>query len=218
MSTNLIIGGTHGLGAEIAMALQQEGEETFVIGRSYDAGVHGPGEQLDLSDLNEVKDFAVRIADMDLKGFWWVAGFGYSGDFATQEDVSEMVAVNFANAMPLAQTAWQKVLPTEKATRFVVVSSTTGARARSNEAVYAATKHAQVGLTRSLGLESERLKSKVRVALFLPGGMKTPFWDKQRPESYETMLDPAKVAKRIVTSVRSQSDFFLEDMIERGKL
>lgn len=215
---NLILGGTHGLGREIALALQANGEATYVVGRSYSADIDGAGEVLDLSDAAATQEFAKKIGDMALKGFYWVAGYGYNGDFAAQDDAERMVAVNFANVVPIAQTIWQKMLTNDKSTRFVVVSSTTGTKARAEEAVYAATKHAQVGFARSLGMESERLKSKVKVSLFLPGGMRTPFWKGKEPNGYESYLDPKKVAARIVSQVRDQSDHFQEDRIERGVL
>lgn len=218
MSTNLILGGTHGLGAEIAAALRQEGEETYVVGRSYDAARDGAGEKLDLNDRKAVEAFALKVQDMPLKSFYWVAGYIYSGDFAAQDDVLEMADVNFANPLPIAHAAWQKLLAVPTSTRFVIVSSTSGIRARDLQVTYAATKHAQVGLGRSLGQESERLKSKVKVALFLPGGMKTPLWDGQKPEAYDSFLDPAKVAQRIVSESRYQGKPFIEELIERGSL
>lgn len=149
-----------------------------------------------------------------------MVGYGYIGDFADQENPQRMTDVNFANVMPLAQVVWQLMLKSEGNSNFVVVSSTTGLKARKDEAVYAATKHAQVGFTRSLGLESERLDSNVRVALFMPGGMQTPFWkDTQLPEGvFEQFLDPAKVATRICERVIAQEDHFYEEVIERGSL
>jgi short-subunit dehydrogenase len=165
-----------------------------------------------------VRAFAKHVGDMSLKGFYWVAGYGYNGDFATQGDAERMVAVNFGNVVPIAQNIWKQMSKSDKSTRFVVVSSTTGTKARAEEAVYAATKHAQVGFARSLGMESERLKSKAKVALFLPGGMRTPFWKGKEPTGYESYLDPKKVAARIVSQVRDQSEHFQEDLIVRGAL
>jgi 3-oxoacyl-[acyl-carrier protein] reductase len=147
-----------------------------------------------------------------------VAGYGYNGDFAAQSSPKQMVDVDFANVLPLAQAAWKQQLKSDMSTHFVVIASTTGTKARADEAVYAAAKHAQVGFARSLGLESERLKSRIKVALFLPGGMRTPFWDGNIPDGYENFLDPKKVAARVVSKTRSQADHFLEDRIERGSL
>lgn len=215
---NLILGGTHGLGREITLSLQEKGEETYVTGRSYDETVHGAGAQLDLSDEADVQDFVENIDTLGITGFYWVAGYGYNGDFSQQSEPQKMADVNFANVMPVAQAVWKKLLPYEQSSHYVVISSTTGVKARKDEAVYAATKHAQVGFGRSLGLESERLIAKIKVALFLPGGMRTEFWEGNEPASFADFLDPSAVAKRIVERTSSQTNYFYEETIERGSL
>lgn len=210
---NIILGGTHGLGAEIAKLLN----DTFVIGRSYDETVHGQGMVADLSKPEDISRIIDAISSSGITGFYWVAGYGYVGDFADQPDVVKMGQINFTNVLPVAQVVWQKLSKVDNS-KFVVVSSTTGMKARANEAVYAATKHAQVGFTRSLGLEAERLGSPIKVALFLPGGMQTPFWDDGRPDIYEDFLDPSKVATEIVKDVSDQRVAYFERTIARGSL
>lgn len=213
---NLILGGTNGLGHEIARELQARGEETFVVGRTYSEDRHGKGMTIDLAKDADVLRLGTHIGTMQLTGFYWVSGYGYQGDFVDQPDAIEMARVNFANVIPIAQAAWNRLEDVESS--FVVVSSTTGVKARSNEAVYAGTKHAQVGFTRSLGLESERLGSNTRVALFMPGGMQTGFWEGNEPEMIGEFLDPAKVAKKICDSLDAQEDRYYEETIERGSL
>lgn len=219
---NIIIGGTKGLGYEIAQQLRSQGEETFVAGRTYDKDQHGEGRVLDLANDEDVDSFArlirEEIAVDGLKRFFWVAGYGYLGDFSKQDDAKQMAETNFSNVVPIAQAAWQKMINSDEKTHFVVISSTTGFKPRNNEAVYAATKHAQVGFTRSLGLESERLESNLKVSLFLPGGMQTAFWEGNEPDVFNEFNDPAKVAKKICDSVAIQSDYFYEEVIERGTL
>jgi short-subunit dehydrogenase len=213
---NLILGGTHGLGQEIAKELQRQGEDTFVTGRSYDKAKHGPGMKIDVSTREDITALEKQIEHTDFTGFYWVAGYGYIGDFAGQPEPRKMAEVNFANIMPAAQAAWRKLLKTRGS--YIVISSTTGLKARKDEAVYAATKHAQVGFARSLGLESERLESNIKVALFLPGGMRTPFWEGSQPAAFNDFLDPQKVAARIVEQTIKQHDYFYEEIIERGSL
>lgn len=217
---NIIIGGTHGLGQEIASKLRASGEETFVVGRSYDEAEHGDGIKVDLSKVEDAKELAKAVKELGVtaNSFYWLSGYGYNGDFAEQESPENMAAVNFGNVLPAAQQAFKSMLALEEVSHFVVVSSTTGYKARADEAVYAGTKHAQVGFTRSLGLEAERLKSNVKVTLFMPGGMQTPFWDDNRPGAFDEFLDPAKVAERIVTIAKEQDATFYEEVIERGSL
>ena len=219
---NVILGGTHGLGHEIALQMQKRGEKTFVVGRSYDEAQNGPGMAVDVSDTAEVHKLVEYIdqgiGEAAIKGFFWVAGYGYNGDFADQPEPQQMENINFASVVPVAQSAWKKLLASENGGNFVVVSSTTGVKARKDEAIYAATKHAQVGFTRSLGLESERLESKIKVALFMPGGMRTSFWEGNEPVNFSEFLDPQKVAERIVARTAEQRANFYEETIERGSL
>jgi len=218
---NIIIGGTHGLGLEIAKKLRAAGEETFAVGRSYNEAGHGDGLKVDLANPEEARLLADKVKELAAAGavnFYWVAGYGYKGDFARQESPEQMAAVNFGNVLPAAQQNFTAMLSLPEASHFVVVSSTTGNKARADEAVYAGTKHAQVGFARSLGLEAERLHSPVKVTLFMPGGMQTPFWDEGRPDSYDTYLDPAKVARHVVAAAQAQTTPFYEETIERGSL
>lgn len=217
---NFILGGTSGLGAEIAKLYQEQGEETFVVGRSYDAATHGEGMAIDLADLEDVEKLRPHISEKlggtTLKRFFWVTGIGYNGDFAEQPKPEVMAAVNFGNGLPIAQEVWCQMLASGETSNFVVISSTSGFKPRKDEAVYAGTKHALVGLARSLGLESERLDSSIKVALIMPGGMQTPFWEGNEPKAFKDFNDPAKVAAKIVDSVAAQNEPFYEEIMERG--
>lgn len=218
---NIVLGGTSGLGKEIASQLREDNKEVLVLGSSYHVDKDGEGVTVDLRDEQSVEQCVDTIKQaLDgraLEVFWWVSGYGYNGDLSTQENVRSMGIVNFAGALPLVQYVWQK-LQKQNAGTLAVVSSTTGERARADEAVYAATKHAQVGFARSLGLEAERLGVNAKVSLFLPGGMKTPFWEGNEPAGYDTFNDPVKVAATMIQVVDSQVDTFTEMTIQRGEL
>jgi 3-oxoacyl-[acyl-carrier protein] reductase len=56
---------------------------------------------------------------------------------------------------------------------IVIVASVAGLRGAGDEAVYAATKHAQVGLAG--GLDRELREKKIRVSTIAPGGTATEF-------------------------------------------
>lgn len=218
---NIVLGGTSGLGEKLADQLRGSSQEAFVVGSSHDEFYHGKGMAVDLRDLGDVEKLTRHINGMGekaLNGFYWVAGYGYTGDFADQEDALEMGLVNYAHVIPIAQVAWKKMLSQEVGGNFVVVSSTTGERVRNNEAVYGGSKFAQVGFAKDLGAEAERLESNVRVSLFMPGGMRTPFWDSNPPENYDHFLDPEKVARAILKDVSAEQGNYYERTIERGSL
>lgn len=217
----IILGGTSGLGKEIAAQLRAHDKDVLVLGSSYNADKDGEGIVVDLADAQSVEKCVTllqqQIDHQTIEAFWWVSGYGYNGDFSSQEHPERMAAVNFAGALPLVQFAWKKLLEQDRGT-LAVVSSTTGERARADEAVYAGTKHAQVGFTRSLGLEAERIGTSAQVALFLPGGMRTPFWDANPPAAYDSFNDPAKVARKMIDVIKTQEDRYTEESIQRGEL
>jgi len=220
---NIILGGTHGLGAEIAAQLQQAGEQTYVTGRSYDSAKHGLGAKFDHTKPEDAQAVQTQLdgllADEKSVNLFWCVGMAYKGDFAEQTTVQEMLEVDLTGPMLLVQHLWKQMLAKDALCKLVVVSSTSGIKARAEEAVYAATKFAQAGFTRSLGLESERLGSKIHVALFLPGGMQTQFWDTMgKPDVYDEFLDPKKVAQRILERTSAQTAPYYEETIERGSL
>lgn len=215
---NIVVGGTHGLGWEIAKQLRERGEECFVIGRSYNQVDHGAGASLDLANRENVSQF-ISTHNKLLEGvdsFYWCAGIGYKGDFSAQEDLLKMIDVNISNILPLLQKVWQNMVSMNKG-NIIVVSSSTGIKARTDEALYALTKHAQVGFARSLGLEAERLNINVHVRLVLPGGMQTPFWKGNLPDGYNGYNNPVKVAALILDGVYKQHNNFEEQIIERGE-
>ena len=219
---HIILGGTSGLGLGVADALRSSDERVLVVGRFYNAEQHGEGFDLDLYDRNSVDwatdELAKRLGDEELESFVWSAGYIYRGGFADQPDVRSMAEVNFAGALPLVQWAWKKMLQQNSGGKMVVVSSTSGTKPRADEAVYAATKHAMVGFTRSLGLEAEEREEDVQVLLCLPGATKTPLWNGHEPVDYATFNDLEKVVGKMVRAMREQTTTYAELSMPHGTL
>lgn len=222
----VILGGTSGLGWELAGRLRDRGQRVFVMGREYDSSEHNEGLSVDLfypeSVENAIKVIESSLVGQSVKAFVWAAGYGYRGDFADQPDVRSMAEVNFAGALPIVQWAWRQMSSQSDPTKMVVLGSTSGVRVRPDNAVYVATKHAQTGFARALGEESARLATSVRVHLFVLGGMKTPFWDwmstQPDDEEYSTFNDPTKVADKIIETIDAGHDYYTETLLEKGTL
>lgn len=219
---HIILGGTSGLGLIMAERLRAEGGRALVVGRFYSEQLYGEGFDLDLYDHGAVnwatEELERRLAGEVLESFVWSAGYIWRGDFAEQTEIRSMAEVNFAGALPLVQWAWQRMLSQEVTGKLVVISSTSGVKPRQDEAVYAATKHAQVGFARCLGMEAEEGGKNAQVLLCLPGAMKTPFWDGQEPDDYATFNDPKKVAEKIVAAMREQTAPYAELAMPHGTL
>lgn len=219
---HIVLGGTSGIGLELANRLRSSGSRVLVVGRYYDGEQHGEGFELDLYN-REAVDWAQgelehRMTNEALESFIWSAGYIWRGNFGEQSHVRSMAEVNFAGALPLVQWAWNRLLAQETAGKMVVISSTSGVKPRADEAVYAATKHAQVGFARCLGLEAEQQRKPAQVLLCLPGAMKTPFWNGQEPEDYATFNDPKKVADKILATMSEQNVPYLELPMPHGSL
>ncbi len=219
---HIILGGTSGLGWELATMLRQRGQRVAVLGHDHHSEQHGEGLGVDLTNSEAVKhavwELSQLVGDEQIQSFYWSTGFGYRGDFGGQPHPEIMATVNFSGALPIVQWVWNKMKNQLSPSNFIIVSSTSGYKPRADEAVYAGTKHAQAGMARCLGLEARQANLPVRVLLCLPGGMRTPFWDGREPEDYAHYNDPRKVAARTLQAVDSQATPYIELIMPRGTL
>lgn len=129
-----------------------------------------------------------------------------------------MIDVNLRNPLMLVRNLGGEPRTTGGTFHLVTVASTTGLSdsPREDEAVYAATKAAQVSFTRAVG--KGNADPHFRVSLFCPGGMQTPFWMNAPNVDTSSFLDPKKVAAAIVTDVEKQTESYYERTIPRGSL
>ena len=220
---HIILGGTSGLGLEMAGQLRESGKRVLVLGKTYNTQEHGEGFQLDVYYPEQVEAAPAQIEQMlgsdAIEQFVWAAGYGWRGNFEDQPDARSMAEVNFAGALPLVQWAWRKMARQSQKSVLTIIGSTSSVKARADEAVYVATKHAQAGLARSLGMQADEQKLPVKVALFLPGAMKTPFWNgRELPADYAFFNDPAKIAMHIINAIEHQQQPYLEWPLPKGTL
>ena len=220
---HIILGGTSGLGREMARQLRESGKRVLVLGKTHNTQEHGEGFQLDVYYPEQVEAAPARIEQIlgsdAIEQFVWAAGYGWRGNFEDQPDAHSMAEVNFAGALPLVQWAWRKMARQDQKSVLTIIGSTSSVKARGDEAVYVATKHAQAGLARSLGMQADDQKLPVKVALFLPGAMKTPFWNgRELPADYPFFNDPAKIAAHIISAVDHQYQPYLEWALPKGTL
>jgi 3-oxoacyl-[acyl-carrier protein] reductase len=95
------------------------------------------------------------------------AGIGMYGGIedASDEDLARMLDVNLAAAVPQMRK--------QGGGDVIIVASVAGLRGDGNEAVYAATKHGQMGLAGALDRELRR--EGIRVTALCPAGVSTEF-------------------------------------------
>lgn len=174
----LITGASGGIGAAVAKRLAAEGAQLALGSRSgANPGVEGalarPADVRDLAALERLASEAVRhFGRLD---FVVVnAGVGSYGPFLDLPiaEMDEMIDVNVKGALYTIRAALPHLLESDAAD-VVTIASEAGRRGLPNEAVYCASKFAQVGLTAAL--DHELRERGVRCTNICPGGVATEF-------------------------------------------
>jgi NADP-dependent 3-hydroxy acid dehydrogenase YdfG len=184
-SVVVITGATEGMGAATARELVELGAKVVINARDerrLEEIVNELGSEnaaFVAGDCSE-PDVCRLIAEVAKERFGTIdavvanAGVGMYGSILdySDDEVNRMMRTNFEGTVHIIRA----VLPTmlDKAEGdVVIVSSVAGFRGGGDEAIYAGTKHAQVGLAG--GLDRELRSKGVRVALVCPAGTETEF-------------------------------------------
>ena len=210
-----VTGASAGIGAAAVRALAAEGAHLIVGARRTDR----------LDALADEVDVDVAVVDMDVRrpadarrlvdaalerhgrldSLVVNAGIGAYGGIMdlTDEQLTDMVETNISG------TIWpiRAAVPTFRdhgGGDIVIVASVAGLRGAGDEAVYAATKFAQVGLAG--GLDRELRSDGIRVSTLAPGGTATEFamGAGRTPDmpGLADMMSAEDVAAAIVTVLR----------------
>lgn len=176
--TALITGASRGIGAAVARALHDQGVNLGLASRS--------GDDLGLGDSvaspTDVRDPAAleKLAAATAEKFGGIdilvinAGVGSYGPILDlpAEEMEDMIDVNVKGALYSVRAVLPYLLDSDAAD-MVTIASEAGRRGLPNEAVYCASKFAQVGLSRAL--DHELREQGVRCTTVAPGGVATDF-------------------------------------------
>jgi 3-oxoacyl-[acyl-carrier protein] reductase len=173
-----ITGASRGIGAAVARALADQGVKVGLASRSGDdLGIADAlGVRCDVRDAASVREAAAAVAErfggIDIAVV--NAGVGAYGPFLElpDEHLDEMIEVNVRGAINTARATLPYLLESQAAD-LVTVASEAGRRGLPYEAVYCASKFAQVGLTAAL--DHELREQGVRCTNVCPGGVATDF-------------------------------------------
>ncbi len=174
----LITGASRGIGASIAAALATAGVRLGLGSRSGDdLGIEGAvARPCDVRDPASLE--ALVAATVDRFGRLDIlvvnAGVGAYGPFLDlpAEQIEEMIDVNVKGAIYSVRAALPHLVQSSSAD-LVMIASEAGRRGLPYEAVYCASKFAQVGLTSAL--DHELREQGVRCTNICPGGVATDF-------------------------------------------
>jgi 3-oxoacyl-[acyl-carrier protein] reductase len=174
----LVTGASRGIGAAIARTLAGQGVRLGLASRSGDdLGIGGavarPCDVRDAASLEAMVSATVeRFGGLDILVV--NAGVGAYGPFLElpAEHLEEMIDVNVKGAIYAVRAALPYLLKSD-APDLVTIASEAGRRGLPYEAVYCASKFAQVGLTAAL--DHELREHGVRCTNVCPGGVATDF-------------------------------------------
>jgi NADP-dependent 3-hydroxy acid dehydrogenase YdfG len=179
-----ITGASAGIGEATAKALVAEGGLVVVGARRKDrlaALAYDLGDRVAVveMDVREPAD-SRRLVDQAFETFGGLdsivvnAGVGMYGGIMDQTDdeIRAMIDTNVAGTIWPIRAAVPRFLDAREGD-IVIVASVAGLRGEGFEAVYAATKHAQVGLAG--GMDRELREKNIRVSTIAPGGVATEF-------------------------------------------
>jgi NAD(P)-dependent dehydrogenase (short-subunit alcohol dehydrogenase family) len=216
LGTILITGGSSGLGAATAAAVQAAGGTPLVLDR-VEPESDVTYEQVDLADSAAAAaavDAVVKAAGGQLDGVFTAAGIDSCGplDQVPIDDWERVIRVNLLGTAAVVRAA----LPYLKRShgRVVTCASTLGIKAVGDATAYCASKFGVVGFTRALAAETA---GEVGVTLLIPGGMHTHFFD-DRTEQYKPPPDaklnaPADVAATVVFALSQPAGCELRELV-----
>lgn len=216
----VITGASSGIGEQLAYLIAEKGAKPVLLARSLDKleqiSIHIEKKtgnkpvfyQLDVSDLEQVKEVfrAIQKQTGHIDVLVNNAGFGIFDTFheSNLNDVKGMFEVNVIGLMACIQAVLPDMLKRGSG-HIINVASQAGKLATAKSSGYAASKHAVLGLTNSLRMET--LGTGIHVTAVNPGPIKTNFFnhaDKsgtyvKNVERY--MLSPEYVARKIVQAI-----------------
>ena len=174
----LITGASSGIGAATAKALAEQGASVALASRrGSDEGIPGAlARSCDVRDPRQIERFVAEVVERfgRLDVLVANAGVGAYGDFLdiSPDHLEEMIDVNVKGLLYTVRACLPRLLESPAAD-LVLVASIAGQRAPEGEAIYAASKFAQVGFMRSL--DHELYRRGVRCSTIAPGGVWTEF-------------------------------------------
>jgi NAD(P)-dependent dehydrogenase (short-subunit alcohol dehydrogenase family) len=210
----VVTGGSRGIGRAVALALAKQGANVVLAARdrehllSVAREVESLGRQvLPVAGDLRLEESVETLREKTLAAFGTVdilvnnAGVGKYGpllDF-TPEDYDWIMDTNMRSSF-LVTRAFLPTLLEKKSGDLVFVASVAGLKGLPHEAVYCASKFAQVGFAQAL--DHELREKGIRVSVVAPGGVRTEFafGTGRTPGDprLETFLRPEEVADAVV--------------------
>ena len=228
--TTLITGATGGLGKEIARELAKNGCNLFLTGKNNEkldllkneletnSGMKMNFEQADLSNSEEIKKLIKKVKNsfsnidilVNCAGIFPVNLLSDS----TIEDFEKCFSINVKAAFVLCKEFSEGMI-SNKWGRIVNIGSSSSYHGFKNTSVYCSSKHALLGLSRSL--HSELKEYNVRTYCVSPGPIKTTMGheiiENENPnEKFDSFMNPKEIAEFIVYLISFNNEMVSEEI------
>jgi 3-oxoacyl-[acyl-carrier protein] reductase len=209
--TALVTGSGRGIGRAIASALAAAGARVFLASRTT-AQLESAAREIrrnggtavpvptDLSNEEDIQSLFQTIRDQAggldiLVNNAGVGVFGPLEEFCSS-DFDRLIQVNTKAVFLCCQQALHLMIPSKKG-YIINISSVVGFKGYPNQAAYTASKHAVMGLTKSLAVEAQ--ERGIRVSAVLPGGVDTGMAAEARPDlDPKILLQPEDIAHTVL--------------------
>jgi len=225
----LITGATGGLGKEIAEEFAKNGCNLFLTGRNNEKlnllkdGLENNGIKIDFeaADLSDVDDIQ-KLIDKTKNTFSNIDILvNCAGVFpvkllsdSTVDDFEKCFSVNVRAAFVLCKEFSQGMI-SKKWGRIVNIASSSAYTGFKNTSIYCSSKHALLGLSRSL--HSELKEHNVRTFCVSPGPVKTPMGldivkNENPDEKFDSFMNPSEIAEFIAYLISFDSEMVSEEI------
>ena len=207
----LVTGAGRGIGKAIALALGRHGADVVVASRTASEldrtageirshGGTGTAIPVDLSDESQIKNLFDQInrqsKRLDILINNAAVGFFAPLHEIRTDELDAMLSINIRGTFLCCREALKLMLP-QKSGYIINISSVTGFKGYPSQAGYGATKHAMMGLTKSLAAEYQ--KDGIRCSAILPGGVDTEMVAQARPDlDRSALMQPEDIANTVL--------------------
>ncbi len=219
----VVTGASRGIGRAIALRLAEEGNNVFIFGRDVEA-LKKVKEEItaknviceyfsgDVSDTDFVNVSIDKILNDHKKIDILInnAGIGIFKKFvdSTLEDFQKQMDVNIYGVYNFTKAVINQMI--ERRSGYIInISSLAGKNSFATGTMYAATKHALMGFTRSLMLEVR--ESGVKVAAVCPGSVDTEFFTGHRMDNPK-ILQADDIAEAVSVILRLPENALISEI------
>ena len=207
----VVTGGGRGIGRAIALALAQCKASVFIAARTLSeietvareikkANGKAFFSQCDIAEEGQINQMFDKVMDnfgrLDIMiNNAAIGRYGPFQNFNTS-DLDDLIAVNMRGTFICCREALQRMVP-QRSGYIINISSVVGFKGYENQSAYTATKHAVVGMTKTLALEAQ--KYNIRASVIHPGGVDTDLAGEARPDLDRSILmQPEDIAQTVL--------------------